>query len=275
MKKIACLILAFLLLVPVFGIAGSGSREVRLPVVMYHHISNDPAKWNDYVVSIDEFRADMDYLRENGWQSVSVAQLLEWYEGTFDMPAKPFMLTFDDGFESTLSYAEPIVADHGFTGTAAIIGSVCDKFTACDEHYPELSNLSWEDAAGLAEGGIVEIQCHTWDMHGLSGRRGCSPMRGEDSGLYCQRLEADLERFLSACREHGVDIVPAIAYPYGAFSGLTEQVVKKLGFRAAFTCEEKINVLTGQEEELYNLGRFNRPHGPGSEKFFEKWEENS
>ena len=47
------------------------------------------------------------------------------------------------------------------------------------------------------------------------------------------------------------------------------------GFLAAFTCDEKVNRLTGAEGELLHLGRFNRPHGAAGEKIFAKWEENS
>jgi peptidoglycan/xylan/chitin deacetylase (PgdA/CDA1 family) len=260
---------ALLLSVPA---SAEGEECVSLPIVMYHHISVNSAKWNDYVVSLDEFRADMDYLASNGWHSVSVDELLSWYDGEFDMPEKPFMLTFDDGFESTLAYAEPIVADHGFTGVVAVIGSVCDKFTQYDEHYPELSNLSWEDAAAMAQRGVIDVQCHTWDMHALHPRRGCSRKSGESAEQYRQALTEDLSRFLQGCGEHGLDIAPAIAYPYGAFSGETEEIVREMGFRAAFTCDEKINRLTGDDGELYRLARFNRPHGVSSEKFFSVWE---
>lgn len=267
----AFLISALLLSLPVF--ADREKRKVRLPIVMYHHISVDSAQWNDYVVSVSEFESDMDYLAENGYQSISVKDLLAWYRGEFKMPEKPFMLTFDDGFESTLAYAEPIVAEHGFTGVVALIGSACEKFTQCGEHDPEWSNLSWEDAAGMAARGVMELQCHTWNMHELHPRNGCGRKKGESMSQYRLILSTDLSKFLYECEQHGLDIVPTIAYPYGAFDSDTTDVVRDMGFLAAFTCDEKINVLKGEEKELFRLARFNRPHGVSSENFFASWEE--
>ncbi len=249
------------------------AAPVFLPVVMYHHVSKNPKKWNDYVISPEELAADLDYLADQGWHSVSVKELLDWYDGRGTLPEKPFMITFDDGFESTMAYAAPILASHGFQGVVAVIGSVCEKFSACGEHDPELSNLSWEDAAALAEDGVFEVQCHTWDMHSLSGRRGCQQRRGESDCDYAAHLAADLARFRSACDSHGVRTVPAIAYPYGAYSPETDQIALAQGFRLAFTCEEQVNILPDQPPPLLRLGRFNRPHGAGSAQFFSKWKE--
>ncbi len=255
--------------------ADDGEDGIELPIVMYHHISKNPDKWNDYVLPFEQFEADMDYLKENGWQSISVEQLLAWYEGEFDMPEKPFMLTFDDGFESIEAYAEPIIKEHGYTGVMAVIGSVCEKFSLCNEHDPELSNMSWEDVRAMAERGVLEIQCHTWDMHSIGARRGCDKMRSESTQGYRNNLSRDLSRYLTACRENSVETRLTIAYPYGAYSEETVEITKDMGFLAAFTCQDKINVLTGDREELYHLCRYNRPYGVSSEKFFKKWEENS
>ena len=275
-KRLAALLLAMCLLGSWLGAFASAEPEsTRLPIVMYHHISRNAGKWNAYVVSLSEFTADLDYLAAHGWHSITVRNLLDWYEGRFTMPEKPFLLTFDDGFESTLSYAEPLLESHGFTGVVAVIGSVCEKFTRVDEHDAELSNMSWADASAMARRGVIEVQCHTWDMHALSPRRGCSRMEGESLELYRLRVSRDLSRFLQGCEENGLDIVPTIAYPYGAYSAATTELVRDMGFLAAFTCDEHINQLSGDREELYHLARFNRPHGVSSEKFFSLWEENT
>lgn len=269
-RFLICLILALLLPCP----ARAAEEEVRLPVVMYHHVSKDAGKWNDYVISAEEFESDLQWLSDHGYETVSVPQLLAWEAGEYVMPEKPCMITFDDGFESTAAYAEPLLEQYGFCGVAAVIGSVCEKFSALNEHDPELSNLSWEDVRAMAERGTVEVQCHTWDLHSLQSGKGCGKLRGESEASYRYRLSGDLGRFLRACREHGVQISPSIAYPYGAYSQETTAAVRDFGFLAAFTCTEKINRLTKTDGELYDLGRYNRPHGVSSEKFFAIWEEN-
>lgn len=270
-KRLAAFMMIILLLLSWFPVRAEEER-LFLPVVMYHHISKDRSQWNDYVVSLGEFESDLDYLASHGWHSVSVRELLAWYDGTFEMPEKPFMITFDDGFESTLAYAEPLLAEHGFCGVVAVIGSACEKFSECGEHDPEFSNLSWEDAAGMAERGVIEIQCHTWDMHASWPRRGCQIKRGESPEAYRAALTADLERFLRESRAHGVDLAPSIAYPFGAFCAETEKIAREEGFKISFTCWERFNTLIRGEDTPYQLGRFNRPHGPSSERFFRDWE---
>ena len=276
-KRLVPLLLALALALPSgASVRASGeaaeSGAVYLPVVMYHHVSKNPRRWNDYVISPEELTADLDYLNAHGWHSVGVGELLDWYAGRAELPEKPYMITFDDGFESTMAYAEPILAAHGCRGVVAIIGAVCDKFSACGEHDPELSNLSWEDAAALAERGVFEVQCHTWDMHGLGPRRGCQQRRGESDGAYAAALSRDLDRFRRESEAHGVSLVPAIAYPYGAFGPETEQIALAQGYRIGFTCEEVVNLLPAEMPPMLRLGRCNRLHGVDSAAFFSFWE---
>jgi len=276
MKRIILIIMLLFTFLPVPGFGTDGSeKSIELPIVMYHHISARSRTWNDYVIGIEEFENDMRYLRENGWESISVAELLAWQNGEFEMPAKPMMITFDDGFASVTEYAEPIMKKYGFKGVVAVIGSVCEEYSENGEYDPEWSDLSWEAAAEMAERGVLEVQCHTWDMHSMDNALGCAKRWGESIAAYRHRLSADLSRFLSACDRHSLPLTNAIAYPFGAFDEDTTQIIKDMDFRAAFTCTEEINILTGDREELYHLGRFNRPHGISSENFFKKWENNA
>jgi len=271
--RFLALCLAVLALLPT-GRA-QAQETVALPIVMYHHISRRSAAWGPYVVSPEELEGDLQWLQRHGYQTVSVQNLLDWVLGRFSMPDKPCMITFDDGAWSTMAYAEPLLEQYGFCGVSAVIGSVCDKFSANGEHDPELSSLSWEAAGELASRGRIEVICHTWEMHALSPRRGCSRQKGESETAYRSALTKDLSRFLTESAAHGLALTPAIAYPYGAYSRATVQAVEDFGFLAAFTCDEQVNHLSGAAEELLRLGRFNRPHGDAGRKIFEKWEENS
>ena len=272
-KRLSCFLLILLLTLSLAPVRAQA--PLRLPIVMYHHISERSSQWNDYVISPAEFESDLRYLREQGYETVSVRQLLDWQAGRFQMPEKPCMITFDDGFESTRTYAEPLLAQYGFCGVVAVIGSVCEKFSQVDAHNPDTDNMSWEEVVEMADRGVIEIQCHTWSMHALYPRRGCNQRRGESDETYRRVLSGDLNRFLSVAAERDFPLQPSIAYPYGSHCGETTRTVRELGFLAAFTCAEQVNVLTGEASELYDLGRYNRPHGVSSENFFRKWEENT
>lgn len=259
------------------GTAGAASERkgVSLPVLMYHDVSRDPASWGPYVVSEAELESDLRWLREHGYETVSVQNLLDWEAGSFVMPEKPCMITFDDGACSTAAYAEPLLERYGFRAAAAVIGSVCTQFSENGEADPELSNLSWEAVRDLAGRGTIEVICHSWDMHRLAPRKGCGRMTGESEAGYRAALEADLRRFLAESKAQGVALSPAIAYPYGAYSRTALETACALGLPVGFTCDERVNRLTRADGELRRLGRFNRPHGAAGEKIFRIWEENS
>ena len=259
------------------GTAGAASERkgVSLPVLMYHDVSRDPASWGPYVVSEAELESDLHWLRAHGYETVSVQNLLDWEAGRFTMPEKPCMITFDDGACSTAAYAEPLLERYGFRAAAAVIGSVCTQFSENGEADPELSNLSWEAVRDMAGRGIVEVICHSWDMHRLAPRKGCSRMPGESEAAFRAALETDLRRFLAESEAHGVALSPAIAYPYGAYSRTALETACALGLPVGFTCDERVNRLTRADGELRRLGRFNRPHGAAGEKIFRIWEENS
>ncbi len=268
MKKLLAAIMIFsLLAVP----CSAHEDKQALPIVMYHHISRNPRRLNDYVISVEEFENDLIFLKENGYHTISVRNLISWSRGESEMPEKPCMITLDDGFESTLSYAEPLLEKYGFTAVCAVIGSVCSRFAELDEHYPEVSNMSWQDAAQMAERGNIEIQCHTWKLHALSSRKGCARRYGESATQYDSVLRSDLQKFLDTARQNGVNLTMSIAYPYGEYGEQTNCIARSLGFKAAFNCTEKVNYLNRDPDALFELCRFNRPHGISSENFFTKW----
>lgn len=269
MKKIFALALLLALLTPSAAAIGGG-EAVKLPIVMYHHVMKSTGRLNDYTISEAQLECDLRYLRDCGYESVSLAQLLSFYEGKAPLPEKPVMITFDDGHLTSLAYAEPLLEKYGFTAIVAIIGSVTEEYSQNGDRTLDYAHLSWQDARAMAQRGIFEVQCHSWDMHRRGPRIGCGRLPGESLGAYTAALKADLGRFIAACDEHGVETCGGIAFPFGNYSDATVEIIRLLGFRAAFICQDRMNLLYGEPEELFRLARFNRPSGPSSEEFF-KW----
>ena len=270
-------ILVFVLCLSLFsavsgGIAAAQREEyIALPVLMYHQMTDRKGAEEKYIVSTNTFKADLAYLRSEGYESITLRELLAWYAGEGELPDKPVLITFDDGYESTLIHAGPLLREYGFTAVVAVIGSVADRYSESPDHNLDYSHLSWEAVREMSEGDVFEIQCHSYDLHSLDGRRGCAPKKWEKEWAYHAVLQRDLQTFLNRCRQYDVNCVMSIAFPFGSYTKSTLEAVKALGFQAAFTCEEKINHLTGDGEELYQICRFNRPGGVSTEEFFEKW----
>ena len=274
MKKIfSFLLLAALLTTPMSAASPDTDTSLKLPIVMYHHLSPKNKLQGDYVLSPGELEADLQYLQEHGYESITTKQLIGWSRGEVQLPEKPVMITFDDGYESTLVYGGPLLEKYGFQAVVAVIGSAADLFSEKQDHMLDYSYLAWDAVRDISHGDIFEVQCHTYTMHKLNTRKGCGKITGEGYTDYRQKLIEDLTRFREKCAEEYVQLTNTIAFPYGVYSDETISIIKELGFAAAFTCTERVNYLTGDPDELYELRRFNRPHGISSEKFFSKWED--
>lgn len=283
MKKfIAVSILAVLVLSMASQVMATGSEPdeadienpadfIDLPIVMYHHISPKSKLWGEYVISPDQFERDMSYLKEQGYTSITSEELIAWYDGTGELPEKPVMITFDDGYESTEAYALPILEKYGFTAVVAVIGSVAQQYTDLPDHMLDYSHMSWEMIAELDAGDVLEIQCHSYNMHKLGARRGCSRKYGESDEDYWESLGGDLGKFQYNFKQYTGHKCSVLVLPFGVYTETTIEIAKAMGFRAVFTCSERVNHLAGDVEELYNLGRYNRPSGISSESFFAKW----
>ena len=98
--------------------------QVHLPIMMYHYISNTPAN-NVLKLSLTVtpalFSQQLDYLKQQGYQTITFNQLLDalYYDGP--LPKKPIILTFDDGYADAYHVALPILKAHGYSGMFYII----------------------------------------------------------------------------------------------------------------------------------------------------------
>ena len=93
----------------------------------------------------------------------------------------------------------------------------------------------------------------------------------ESVSAYEAALSRDLSLLQSMLTEKTGVTPEVFAYPYGAVSRESVFVLQSLGFSAALTCTEKINFISGNSaEQLYRLGRFNRPSGESTESFMNR-----
>ena len=248
---------------------GSEDNRLKVPIIMYHSISKDESRAGEYTVTPQLFEEDIIYLKQQGYEAITVNELIMHLRYGSALPKKPVIITLDDGHLNSLTKALPIVKKHGFKMTVSCVGKW--SFAAGEEAEPDenYSYLDAEDIKALRESGVAEIACHSYDMHSLDGRRGVLKAEGESDDDYQTHLLRDIfsaQRFF----DESCGFKPNVfTYPYGFYTEQTADIVKSAGFDATLTCEEGINIIES-EQSLYGLKRFNRPYGETSGQFFSR-----
>ncbi|MGN0572697.1 MAG: polysaccharide deacetylase family protein [Acutalibacteraceae bacterium] len=268
----AVMIIAFSFFAVSGTIYSMQSDEIGLPIVMYHQLTKSESRAGRYVLTVEQFEKDLIFLKEKGYETVTVSQLLDYSQGKGKLPEKAIMITFDDGCETLYAYAKPLLEQYGFTAVGFVVGALADYYTELDDHNLNYSNLNWAEIKELSMGNTVEIQSHSYDLHKNTGSRsGAKKKKGETFEQYAEFLGADASKMKTEMLKHTGKAPVAIAYPFGSFSSESKEILKKYGIKMAFTCEERVNIVKKAEpERLFGLGRYNRPSGISSESFFEK-----
>lgn len=186
--------------------------ELRLPVLMYHHVVYNWEPCNEMTVTEGRLEQDLLWLAENGYETVLPRELA----AGAPLPEKPVLLTFDDGYRSNYELAYPLLQKYQAKAVIAVMAYMQDN--------PGGNFLTWDMCREMTASGLVEIGSHGYAVHNLDGRmgnfvpgqaNGVQRREGEsDNDFYC-RVLMDLQcSFDRIAQETGVPPT-YFAYPFG------------------------------------------------------------
>lgn len=266
-KKAALLFAAAVLLWPAMPCRAAepaATDGVLLPVLMYHQVK--PLHSGKDAIRPEEFERDLQYLAAEGYTTVTVQDLLDYvYEGV-PLPEKPIMITFDDGYWNNYLYVLPLIQKYNVKIVLSLIGKDADDFTQYHGTSVDYAKMTWDQIGEMVDTGLVELQNHTYNLHGSTSRIGCTQPVWESDEAYVQTLTEDVQRLQEDIFRRTGRAPAAFAYPYGKFSDLTDEVLEELGIRATLSCRYGINIITRDPDCLWRLMRVCRAHGQSAEK---------
>ena len=238
----------------------AAEEPVILPILMYHDVSFDhPGK---DVVTPEELRADLAWLREAGYSPVTMAQVIACADGISPLPPKPIVLSFDDGYTSAYDRVLPLLREMDMPIVLSVIAGSADEFSAYAPGKVRLAHAVWPQLRELADSGLVELQDHSYGLHRAQGSAwGCDRLPGESRSAYAERLAADVLLAQERIWEETGRKCEVFTYPYGRYSAESEELLRELGFRATLTCDFGVNRISGEEDCLFGLRRICRSHG--------------
>ena len=271
-KILLFLTLLFTLLTVGISIVIATSEDyIDVPIIMYQSILKDPSRSNKYTVTPAVLEEDLKYIKDKGYTTVTIADLISYVYDDSPLPEKPIVLTFDDGHYNNYGYLFPLLEKYDMKAVISIVGSYTDKFTETDEANLNYSYLRWKDIKELMDTGRIEFQNHTYNLHSNTGKRiGTKKIKGETDEHYKSILKDDILKLQQEFEENTNYTPKCFTYPFGGISNASLDIIKELGFKASLSCEQGINKLTKNPNSLYLLKRYNRPSYISTYNFFQK-----
>jgi peptidoglycan/xylan/chitin deacetylase (PgdA/CDA1 family) len=113
-----------------------------VPILVYHELGNPPPTepYPGLYVSDSNFIAEMRWLHSHGWQAVTLDEMMRaWYHGG-TLPAKPIVITFDNGYPPQVTFAPSVMSKYGWPG-------VLNEITADHLHNYQIESVlkrGWE-----------------------------------------------------------------------------------------------------------------------------------
>ena len=237
------------------------SRDV--PVLMWHNLAEESS--GDMTISVDTFRAQIEALHEAGFRTVSLQQLYDYVHFGTELPEKPIVLTFDDGYFSNYEYAFPILQEYDMQATIFAIGVSVGKDTYKDTDHAMTPHFGADEAREMVDSGLISVQSHTFDMHqwppfedgNAQVRETLLPFDGETDANYEAAVEADFAESRELLESITGQPVNALAFPEGAYVTLTQDALRSAGAELTFTTVRAVNtVVKGLPQSLCAMPRF-------------------
>jgi peptidoglycan/xylan/chitin deacetylase (PgdA/CDA1 family) len=186
---------------------------------MYHRIANVPGDRNSLPPA--KFREQMEYLSANGFTTVTMQMVYEFYAHGKKLPKRPVLLTFDDGYLDNFEVALPILQEKNMTAAVFPIANWIGKENKWENFNKELATtMDWPELKAWQAAGL-EIASHTVNHPALA--RCDKKQRAAE----LTESKAILERELSCT-------VDFLCYPYGNFNAEAKDAARLAGYKGAF-----------------------------------------
>ena len=233
--------------------AANGANDGRLRVLMYHKVNDGPTA--PLTVSVSLFDEQLAQLGELGYSVVDLDAVLDHYTAGAPLPARPVLITFDDGYRDNLDNAAPVLERHGYPSVIFVpIGYLDDAQPLPHEEGfaregRQNRTVDWGALAELEAAGVRV------ESHGIS-HRPLTELSLDEAAREIVLSKLRLEERLGRP-------VRAFAYVKGSeahFRPVHLGLVGQVGYDLAFT---SVSGLNGPDTDPMRLHRYNvEPYAP-------------
>ncbi|HEY1969722.1 MAG TPA: polysaccharide deacetylase family protein [Pseudonocardia sp.] len=194
----------------------------RMPRVLMYHNFGRPKEGADpehLFVEVETFRAHLALLRKRGWRALSLDEFLATVDGA-PAPRKSFLLTIDDGHESVLREAAPILAEAGIPSVLFVPPAVLGGPITWNPAYAN-ERLSDKSEIATLAGTQMEVGVHSWDHSRMF-------------GLDAEQLDRHVRQALTEVEAMMGYRPRSFAYPFGTHDSPAREAMAAAGYAVSF-----------------------------------------
>ena len=229
-------------------------------------------------VTADNLINYFSWLQANGYNVISMQDVVNANKGGKALPDKAIVLTFDDGYKSFYTYVLPLLKTFNYPATLAIVGSWLDvpengTVFYAGKQVPRSKFLSLKELKEITNSGLVEIASHTYDLHhGILGNAEGNDMPAlttfeynkttnqyESEEHYLNRIKTDLAKNNAWIKQHTGKPPRIIVWPYGRYNTAGQKIAKDLGMDIAITLDDGENIELQATDSIRRIYLINNP----------------
>ena len=203
------------LLIGITGLAAAavlifkmGTAFHGLPVLNYHKISASDADF--LTVSTTQLRRHFEYLNKNGYTTLFISEVLEHVEQKKTLPAKPVMITLDDGYRDNYTCLYPLLKEYNIKANIFLVAGFIQSPDNKQVSPNPMGEFMLATEAIAMSKDMVQFGLHTYSHQSYS-------------KLSLPEIDADLKKTKARLQELGIPVQPCHAYTFGAYNQKDDQ----------------------------------------------------
>lgn len=216
------------------GVAVNGSNGIsnssdgilinRPKVLMYHRVVDDRelSKKQETCVYIDEFHKQLELLDRLGYSTITLRDYWLFKQDKLQLPKKPIILTFDDGYLDTYKFAFPLLKEYGMKAVVFVLGDRSVKSNVWDTNGQNLAYAPLMDSHQ-----IKELHDNGFEIGAHSLRHSNLTQLSEEACTQTIKKPKIVVEALIGSR------VISFAYPYGLLNQHIKKKVNEAGYKFA------------------------------------------
>jgi peptidoglycan/xylan/chitin deacetylase (PgdA/CDA1 family) len=220
--------------------AQAARRVAHVPILMYHYVSVPPLAASRYRLDLSvtpqNFEAQVKYLSDNGYTTIDLEDLYNYLATGARLPAKPVILTFDDGYRDAYDVVFPVLTRYKMKATFFVVSDFAGSGNP--------AFMDWIMVKALSDAGM-RIESHSRTHDDMRKRT-------------FQNLVWEVLGPIEAITAYTGKRPHFFCYPFGKFDDDVIRVLKSVDTWAAMTTE------SGKTQQLSNAMTWSRLRVHGS-----------